>query len=402
MADKLRIAVVSPFLDRRHGTERCILEQIERLARDPGWEVHLYAQRVDDLQTAPPGTGPIVWHGVPQIPGPHLLQFLWWLLANQFARWRDAKFRGLRFDLVYSPGINCADADAICVHACFSALEEHRRGAPATGDSGFRPLVRWLHRKLYYSLLAGLERRLYSRRSIALAAVSGRTARELERRFGRSDVRVIPNAVDLAAFHPQARHARRNEARRCFGYAENHFVVLLIGNDWRMKGLPTLLEAAANCHELPVRLLVAGEDDSRPYVRRARELGVGERLRFAGSSTDVLGFYAAADAYVAPSLEDSFHLPVLEAMACGLPVVVSSRAGVSEWIQDDVNGILLRTPEDPGELGAALRKLVQDPPRRLCLGEHAASTAMTLSWERNASELRAWLNTCARMRHAAR
>jgi UDP-glucose:(heptosyl)LPS alpha-1,3-glucosyltransferase len=339
---------------------------------------------------------------VSSVPGPHLLRFVWWYFANRLARRRDARSGRLHFDLVYSPGINCSDADAICVHACFSALEEQFCNAPGGGDRDLRSFARGLHRKLYYALLTRLEKRLYSRRSVALAAVSARTARELERRFGRNDVRVIPNAVDLATFNPAARLARRHEARNRFGHPENDFAVLLIGNDWRMKGVFALLEAAAGCRELPLRLLVAGEDDPHPYVRRARELGIRERLRFAASSADVLGFYAAADAYVAPSLEDSFHLPVLEAMACGLPVVVSSRAGVSEWIQDGVNGIFLQNPEDPGELSAALGKLAQDPHWRSCLGEHAASTAMTLSWERNVSELRAWLESCARTRHAAR
>ncbi len=386
MPDKLRIAVVSPFLDRRHGTERCILEQIERLARDPDWEVHLYAQHVEDLQAGQSGTGPIVWHRVPQIRGPHLLQFLWWLLANRFARWRDAKFGGLRFDLVYSPGINCPDADAICVHACFSAIEERNRNAPAAGDSGILPLARRLHRKLYYSLLSRFERRLYTQRNIALAAVSGRTAGEVERRFGRNDVRVIPNAVDHEAFHPAARLARRSEARNRFGYGEQDFVTLLMGNDWRMKGLLTLLEAVAQCGELPVRLLVVGQDDSRPYVRRAHQLGVADRLQFAEPSAEVPGFYGAADAYASPTLEDSFGLPVLEAMACGLPVITSVESGVAEVITGGVDGFILSDPLDSGELARLITLFYEHPDLRGGIGERAARTAHQYTWDRNASE----------------
>lgn len=398
---KQRIAVVSPFLDRRHGTERCILEQIERLARDPDWEVHLYAQRADDLETARFGEGPasaarpgaVFWHRVSSIPGPHLLRFGWWYFANRFVRWRDAKFRRLRFDLVYSPGINCADADAICVHACFSAIEERSRNAPAAGDSGILPLARRLHRKLYYSLLSRLERRLYSQRNIALAAVSHRTASELERLFGRSDVRVIPNAVDHTAFHPTARLARRSEARKQFGYREEDFVALLIGNDWRMKGLPTLLEAVAQCGELPARLLVVGQDDSRPYVRCAHQLGVADRLQFAPPSADVLGFYAAADAYASPTLEDSFGLPVLEAMACGLPVITSVESGVAEVITGGVDGFILSDPLDSGELARLTALLYENHDLRRGIGERAANTAHQCTWERNATETMEFLKS---------
>src|SRR5579864_7151532 len=124
---ELRIAVVSPFLDRQHGTERCIVEQIERFLRRPGCEIHIYSQSVRDLDVvryrrssaSPPAPVKAVWHRIPTFPGPHLLNFVWWYFANQALRWFHGKFRGLRFDLVFSPGINCADADAIVVHIVF-------------------------------------------------------------------------------------------------------------------------------------------------------------------------------------------------------------------------------------------------------------------------------------------
>src|SRR5213078_986345 len=84
----VRLAVVSPFVDRRHGTERSLAELLERLASNEHCEIHLYAQRVDGLavvQTRVPRaqeSGAIIWHTVPSIPGLHLLQFLSWLILN--------------------------------------------------------------------------------------------------------------------------------------------------------------------------------------------------------------------------------------------------------------------------------------------------------------------------------
>lgn len=69
-----------------------------------------------------------------------------------------------------------------------------------------------------------------------------------------------------------------------------------------------------------------------------------------GPSADVLFFYAAADAYVAPSLEESFGLPIMEAMACGLPVIASVQSGASETIVDGETGYLLRDPLNNLEL----------------------------------------------------
>src|SRR4029077_4134117 len=88
----LRLAVVSPFVDRRHGTERALAELLERLARNEHCEIHLYAQRVAELALDKPGvahaqeSGAIIWRKVPSVPGPHLLQFLAWLFLNSICR----------------------------------------------------------------------------------------------------------------------------------------------------------------------------------------------------------------------------------------------------------------------------------------------------------------------------
>ena len=92
---ELRLAVVSPFLDRQHGTERCLVEQIERFLQHPDCEVHIYSQSVRDLDVVPfssphAGTavpGRAIWHRVPFLPAPHLFNFLWWYFANQALRW---------------------------------------------------------------------------------------------------------------------------------------------------------------------------------------------------------------------------------------------------------------------------------------------------------------------------
>ena len=84
----MRLAVVSPFVDRRHGTERALAELLERLARKEHCEIHLYAQRVEGLalgwapDASAQAAGTIIWHKVPAFPGPHVLQFLLWLLLN--------------------------------------------------------------------------------------------------------------------------------------------------------------------------------------------------------------------------------------------------------------------------------------------------------------------------------
>lgn len=399
MPGKPCIAVVSPFLDRRHGTERCTAEQVERLARDYGYEVHLFCQRVEDLKnvepwrssTASPAPGRIFWHRVSAIPGPHLFQFLWWMAANWFRRWRDARPGKIRFDVIYSPGINCLDADVVTVHAVFHELVPRGQKEISEMGSPLRVWPRRTHRSLYYRLLMNLENGVYKKPGLAIAAVSRQTGGEIERHFGRKDVRVIHNGVDLAVFNPKTRLSRRSEARQRFVFRENEFVVLLIGNDWKNKGLPALLQAATSCADLPLKLLVVGEDDRAAFREILERLALTSRVCFEAPSADVMQFYAAADVYASPSLHDSFALPVAEAMACALPVVTSAQAGISSLLQDAVDSFVLPDPRDAPKLARLLRRLYEDSDLRQTLSENAARTAQGLGWEKNAALTRDFL-----------
>jgi UDP-glucose:(heptosyl)LPS alpha-1,3-glucosyltransferase len=387
----LRLAVVSPFVDRRHGTERALAELLERLTRTEHCEIHLYAQRVEDLALDQPGvpraqaSGAIFWHKVPAIPGPHLLKFVFWLFLNSLCRAWDRRVNGLHFDLVLSPGINCFDADLIIVHVLFHRLRELAREEPV--DSTKPGFLRWLHLRAYYALLAQLERHIYTNPRVSLAAVSQRTAALMGAYFHRQDVRVIPNGVDINQFSPSARLALRSQARRRRTINETDFVLLLLGNDWRAKGLETVLRAMSALREFPIFLIAAGNDSPESFREMAIYLGVAHRCRFEPSRKDVLDFYAAADLYVSPSREDSFGLPVAEAMACSLPAITSSLAGVSSLLHDGVDSLILRDPHDAKTLATMIRTLYQNAEWRNRMGQAAAKTSLEWNWNRNAAEL---------------
>jgi len=393
----LQIVVVSPFLDRRHGTELCIIEQIERLSSKYGWGIHLFSQHVESvnsLLTEDPtntATGFIRWYRVSDISAPHLLKFLWWFFANRAVRKSALKRLENRPLLVYSPGINCLDANAITVHIVFHELHARiRHELPLLKV----PVSRWpvtIHRRLYYKLIMALERRIYTDSKVRLAAVSKLVSAQLEKHFGRTDSVVIPNAVDTVIFNSEARLARRSVSRQSLGLAEGAFVVLLIGNDWKTKGLTQLLRALAII-EIPIRLLVVGKDDPGPYRTALRKLRLDARVRFLPPVADVLSFYAATDAYVAPSLEDSFGLPILEAMACGLPVIASVQAGASENVVDGTTGYLLRDPMNHAELADLIRRLASDKSAAQQIGAAAAQfVKSSVSWDHNVSATREFL-----------
>lgn len=394
----MRLGVVSPFLDRQHGTELCIVEQIERLASREHWRIELYSQRVAQIDGLREGAasnrspqGGIFWRHVSQIPGPQFLKYPWWFLANHWARWKDRRLGRVGYDLLYSPGINCLDADVIAVHIVFHAFYESVREQLALRRVPVRSWPRVLHRKLYYKLIMFLERRIYSKSHVRLLAVSTVVGEQLDRYFGRSDVVVIPNATDPLRFNPAVRGERRPPSRSMLGFADTDFVVLLIGNDWKKKGLDALLQAAAQLRDLPLRLLVVGTDDPGIYGGGVQKLGLEKRIRFEAPSPDVVRFYAAADVYAGPSLEDAFNLPILEAMACGLPVIASAMAGAAELIEDGTTGFILPEPRNAEMLAELLRSLWADAPRRARISEAAASAAARWTWDENAAKLSQFL-----------
>jgi glycosyltransferase involved in cell wall biosynthesis len=381
----VRIAIISPFIDRQHGTERAVAELLERLATHNHDEVHLYAQRVQDLTLADLQTvqknGGILWHRVAKFPGPHLIGFLGWLFLNHLARWPLFSAGHSRPDIVFSPGINALDADVIQVHAMFHRLAELQSGSGRGG-------LRGLHRKLYYALVCNLERRIYGNRRIALAAVSQHTADQIARYFGRNDVTIIPYGVDHRRFSAAAIAPIRQSRRQDLGFSPAQLVLLLIGNDWRNKGLKSLLEALARCPDIPLQLVVVGQDEQAPFRADVQNLGLTGRVEFFAPVPDVRMFYAAADVLVAPSLEDSFNLPVLEAMSCGLPVIVSPRAGVSAWLTHLHDSVLLNEQENSDQLAAAIRQIARDPALRAAIAANASRTASKFSWDTHAADLR--------------
>jgi len=382
---KPRIAVISPFLDRQHGTERCVVEQLQGLAND--FEFHVYSGRIEGLDL-----GKIVWHRIPSIPGPHAAKYLWFFFANSAARWLDRNFRGVIYDLVYSPGINCFDAQLIAVHIVFAEFRQRVRDTLRFRRNPRSFWPRLLHRKIFYRLIISLERHIYKRRDLPLVAVSSKVRDDLRRFYGREqNLFVVYNGIDANKFNPTVRQSLRVKARDVLGYSPSDFVILLIGNDWNKKGLPCLLEAAGRLQQPRLKILVAGSDDRSPFRSLLEQLGLASSVQFVSPRPDTEFFYAAADAYTGPSMEDAFGIPPLEAMACALPVIVSRQSGVSELLTHGEDGYILENPQRPEELAALIARLYENAELGQRLGQKAAETALRYTWDRNVRELRSIL-----------
>ena len=230
-----------------------------------------------------------------------------------------------------------------------------------------------------------------ARRANAVIADSQASKRDIVRLLGIPSHRV--QVVYLAAdekFGPVRDETLVEAVRRRYGLPDR-YILYLGGFDCR-KNVATLLRAFARLRKpADLKLVIAGRLPERdtpffPHPRRlAERLGLEERVAFIGwvAEEDKPALYSGAVAFVFPSLYEGFGLPVLEAMACGTPVVASNRASLPEVVGQ---GGLLVDPTDVDGLAAAIEAVLVDEGLQAELGERALAQAARFSWERTARE----------------
>lgn len=243
---------------------------------------------------------------------------------------------------------------------------------------------------MYYRLIIFLERQMYTNPGTGLILIPKKTAEDLKRHYGLAGpFPIVYIGLDKEIFNPDLRKRMRTEVRKKLNLDDDKFVLVLVGNDWKKKGHVTLIEALEQLKDMPLVLVVAGKDDPVPYQSRLRELGLGEKVKFCPSRADVQWYYAAADVYVGPSLEDTFAQPPDEAMACGLTVITTVTNGTAEIMTDGVDGLILPEPNDIAGLAEQIRWLYGHPEQRANFAASAAHTASKYTWDRNGVEMRA-------------
>ena len=241
------------------------------------------------------------------------------------------------------------------VHAVW--LEERQDGASTAERIA-------LASSAYHRYMLGAERRLFeSARLSQVICISRMVQDEIHERFGlpRERLPVIYNAIDSQVFNPWlARH--RDETRARYRIAKDACVFLIVGSEYSRKGVGRAIEALAHVPP-PAHLLVVGKDrhPSR-YVSLAQHLRVANRVTFAGPQKDPRPFYGSADAFVLPTLYDALSNAVLEALACGLPVITSHRCGAGELVRAHAAGMVCGA-RDIESIAAAMHALVDDTVR---------------------------------------
>lgn len=262
-----------------------------------------------------------------------------------FARAARAAWHSGAFDLVQSheriPGCDVYRAGD-GVHRRWLELRRRAAGLPERLAIAL---------SLYHRYVCGAERRMFEHPRLRAVICNSRMVREEILRAFRvapDKLHVIYNGVDLEHFHPRRRRALRAAARAELGCAPTDTLFLFVGSGFARKGLASAIEALALAGNDSFRLVVAGRDRQQPrFAAQAARLGLTERVRFLGGRDDVRPLYAAADCLVLPSRYDPFPNTVLEALAMGVPAIVSTRCGAAEIVEEGASGWICEPDDAP-------------------------------------------------------
>ena len=362
---KLRIAVLNrTFSSTGGGAERYSIAMVEQLASLH--EIHVFAQQIDHQW---PG---VAYHRVAfPLLKPRWVNQLWFAFATWLATRRG-------FDVVHSHE-NSWHGDVQTVHVVPVKYNLFQ------GRAGARRALRWVKvwaspRLLTYLFLERARYAARRYRQVVVTSDSLKVMMEMAYPGSSPMIRVITPGITMPELPvtPQ----RKNDARSSLGLPAIGRCLLFVANDYRKKGLDALLEALVR---LPadVMLAVAGNSAHIPSFRsKVASLDLADRVFFLGAVKNIGIAYEAADFLVHPTLEDSFAMVVLEAMAHGLPVVVSGPkyCGISGLLQRGINAMVVDNPKDVPRLASALVEVLGCPDFAARLANEAIAFAKRYQW----------------------
>lgn len=371
MTRRLKIAfVVDRYGNRYGGAEAYGVELMRILARDH--DITVFARDYD----------PACDVSLPFVPIRSWSWFPSWLRVLRFA-WRTRRATRHGYDIVHSHMNGwCGDIEVIHV-------------SPVRYNWRVRPMAwhkRWLsYVSLRVQTYLGLEaRRVAQRPGHRTVAVSGLIADQLRQAYGQQFAApVIPPGVSRPApVSPDQRQLTRQE----LGFGADDHVCLLVARNPLRKGLPAVLQAL---ELLPayVKLMVVGSNAaSRDYIyKSSRYQPLAARIKLVEETSNVGPYYAAADTYVHPTLNDSFGMAPLEAMSFGLPVILSPSpwCGFAQYVEDGQSALVLSHPENAQQLAEYIMRLLEQADLRQRLLQGADQVVARHSWEYIAEQYQA-------------
>ena len=363
--------VVYQFIKEKGGVESYVFN-LSRHLLDRCHEVHIFAHRFGQDQDKR-----LLFHHVPAITFWSPLKH--WTFAVNAPK--IIKKTGIKFDIVHG-----------FTQTLFQDI--YRVGGGCHWDymmhtyplmqSAFGKIVLCLNPR-HFSLLL-LERIIFKRKCYKqITCISEQCRKEIMQHYKihANDVEVIYNGADTDVFTPQNRLKNRDSIRAKYSIFKEDVLLLFVGSGFKRKGLKYVIDAISLIDkDKKIKLLVAGRGKVREYQKLAKENGIIDKIIFAGVYKNIQEIYAAGDIFVFPSEYDAFGTACLEAMASGLPVVVSKTSGVSEIITHGKDGFVVNHPIDAKEMVEYI-ELLMEKEKREETGSAARQKSERYSFEAN-------------------
>ncbi len=367
---QLRVAVLSRnFSPTAGGAERYSIALVEQLAARH--EIHVFAQSVEHQW---PG---VRYHLVSMpLRRPRWFNQLWFASASWWATRKG-------FDVVHSHE-NTWHGNVQTVHVL---PVKHNL---FHGLTGWRRLLRWCKvlsspRLVVYLLLERMRYALQAGRCVILTSQSLLSIFSTSYPDALPMTRVLTPGIDLPTLPSQSERAL---ARQSLGLPLDKDCILFVGNDFRKKGLQTLIDAMSSLAGDSILAVVGSSRQLAAFRQQVERAGLTSRVFFLGAMKTVSPAYLAADCLAHPTLEDTFAMVVLEAMAHGLPVVVSSEryCGISGLLKHEKNALILDDPRDVRALAQSLKRIFADSALKASLSLAARDFSSHFEWEKIADQ----------------
>lgn len=363
----MRVAVVIPKYGLVGGAENFVFELCERLAVREEFQLHVFANQWRQ------GKAPVTFHKVPIIPFPR------WIRPISFAYFAKKSIQCGNFEIVHSHD-RIFEMDLFTFHGIpHTTWVKKTKKRPS---SLFDRSTAWVEKK-----------GIHCAKAPVIMPVSHLVKDELNRHYiiPESRLQVVHPGVSLERFSAFDRADCRHEIRQRHGLSLKDVVVLFVSMNFELKRLDLVLKGIAGVvgkekGNSNLKLLVVGRGDVKRFGALARNLGILDRVIFAGITHEVEKYYLAADIFALPSRFDTFGLVVLEAMAAGLPVIITGSVGARDLVEPGINGFVLSEDPTVSEMVASLNSML-DLEKRMLMGENGLRIAFEHTWDKTADRV---------------
>ena len=359
----MKIAVlIRNYKKSSGGAERYCVELTEKLAINH--EVHVYAQQFEERSKL------ITFHRISKFF--ERPRFLNQLLFSWLTKRATAK----KFDVVHSHEL-VTHADIYTIHVpCFKSI--------LIDLFGYKKILGWMNtvlspRKIFYLWLEKQQMKQIPKRQ--LISVSEYLSRNISQCY--------PLVKNISIAHPGinenfvkknlSKTIKLRNLKNILLIPDNGFLMLLVANDFKKKGLPTIIKSLEILNNKDLHLIVAGNGNPKKHYIPDYLL---DNIHFLGSVEDMSKLYSEVDLLIHPTLADTYGMAPLEAMSMKLPVIISNKkfCGFSEHLNNN-EALLLENPRDEDELSSKINYLYKDTDKRNMLAQNGFEKVGKITWE---------------------